>query len=127
MAELAAITLAQVVPRGGSALRAAHLAAIRRDMVMHFRDPDLTIAALAARRRISPRYLEMLFAPTGETPSAALSRLRLEAARSRLADPARRGERIAAIAFACGFRELSSFNRAFRRRYGVVPGELRGG
>lgn len=127
IAELAALVLSQALPRAGSAVRAAHLAAIRRDMAQHFRDPDLTVATLAARHRISPRYLEMLFAPTGETAAARLLRLRLEAARHRLADPARRAERIGAIAFACGFRELSTFNRAFRRHYGIAPGEVRAG
>ncbi len=128
MAELAGLVLGQGRPETAAfSVRAAHLAAIRRDMGLRFRDPDLTIAALAARRRISPRYLEMLFAETGATASATLLRLRLEAARQRLTDPSRRGERIATIAFACGFRELSTFNRAFRRRYGVAPGEMRAG
>jgi transcriptional regulator GlxA family with amidase domain len=31
------------------------------------------------------------------------------------------------IALACGFREVTSFNRCFRRRFGLSPTRCRGG
>ena len=33
--------------------------------------------------------------------------------------------RISDIAFDCGFNDLSYFNRAFRKRFGATPSELR--
>lgn len=108
-----------------SAGRAARVAAIRRDMAERFRDPDLDVATLARQHGITPRYLQMLFAEAGESASEALSGLRLDAARARLADPRRASEGISTIAFACGFHDLSTFNRGFRRRFGTTPGEYR--
>jgi AraC-like DNA-binding protein len=42
-----------------------------------------------------------------------------------LTDPRRAGQKISTIAFDVGFGDLSYFNRAFRRHYGVAPSELR--
>jgi AraC-like DNA-binding protein len=44
-----------------------------------------------------------------------------------LTDPRRAGEKVSAIAFAAGFHDLSHFNRAFRRRFGVTPSDVRTG
>jgi AraC-like DNA-binding protein len=35
------------------------------------------------------------------------------------------GRPISAIAYSCGFGDLSGFNRAFKEAYGVSPRELR--
>lgn len=37
------------------------------------------------------------------------------------------GHRIIDIALACGFADISYFNRAFRARYGVTPSDVRNG
>jgi len=42
-----------------------------------------------------------------------------------LADPRYAAETISAIAFACGFGDLSYFNRVFRRQYGATPSAVR--
>jgi AraC-like DNA-binding protein len=42
-----------------------------------------------------------------------------------LADP-RHGDRmIGTVAFGVGFGDLSTFNRAFRRRFGMTPSDVR--
>ncbi len=43
-----------------------------------------------------------------------------------LADPRHQAKRIGEIAYACGFNEVSYFNRCVRRRFGLSPGEYRG-
>jgi AraC-like DNA-binding protein len=44
-----------------------------------------------------------------------------------LSDP-RLGKRpVSAIAYDVGFRDLSYFNRTFRRRYGATPTDVRAG
>ena len=40
-------------------------------------------------------------------------------------DPGAPARKIADIAFACGFGDLSCFNRASRRRYGATPSDMR--
>ena len=88
-------------------------------------DPDLGVSAIAAALGVSPRYVQMLFATEGTTPSAYVQerRLRLAAELFRLAD----GRCITEIAMAVGFNDLTHFGRAFRRRYGVTPRDYRDG
>ena len=50
---------------------------------------------------------------------------RLARAHHMLSDPRRSGEKIANIAYDVGFGDVSYFNRAFRRRYGAAPSEVR--
>jgi AraC-like DNA-binding protein len=42
-----------------------------------------------------------------------------------LRDSRHRERPVSAIAFACGFGDLSYFNRAFRRRYCATPSDVR--
>jgi AraC-like DNA-binding protein len=50
---------------------------------------------------------------------------RLARAYRRLSDPRRANEKISTIAYDAGFADLSYFNRAFRRCYGVSPSDIR--
>jgi len=42
-----------------------------------------------------------------------------------LLDQSHRSKKIAEIAFAAGFRDISHFNRLFKRSHGVAPREFR--
>lgn len=111
---------------GRAALRAAKLAEARRFVERHLADPGLDPARAAAALRISVRQLSLLFEPAGESFTRYVTRRRLERARALLAGPGEAGRKMADIAYACGFDSLATFYRAFRRAYGVAPGELRG-
>jgi len=50
---------------------------------------------------------------------------RLQVCARALRDPQQRARRIADLAFAWGFNDLSHFNRAFKTRFGATPGEMR--
>ena len=50
---------------------------------------------------------------------------RLDRALRMLRDPRHAARRIGDIAYDAGFGDLSYFNRAFRRRYGATPSEMR--
>jgi AraC-like DNA-binding protein len=50
---------------------------------------------------------------------------RLAYAHRLLADPRSAHRRISDIAFEAGFGDLSRFNKAFRRQYGVTPSDVR--
>ena len=67
----------------------------------------------------------MLFETEGTTFSQFVLARRLSLARRMLADPRPDHQAIAAIAYEAGFGDLSYFNRAFRRRFGMAPGEVR--
>lgn len=106
-------------------LRAARLHAIKTDIVENIGHADLTIDALARRHRLHPRYIQRLFEATGTTFSEFLVGQRLARAHRMLLDVRHRDKNISAIAFGCGFGDLSYFNRSFRRRFGTSPSVLR--
>ena len=86
-------------------------------------DADLSVDALAARVRLSPRQFTRRFtALFGASPAHQIESLRLEAARDHLS-----GSRlpIAAIATSVGFAGGDVFRRAFDRRFGLSPSDYR--
>jgi AraC-like DNA-binding protein len=108
--------------RGG---RAARLAAIKQDIDEALQRPDLSVGWIAGRNNVTPRYVQLLFQESGTTFTQYVLEQRLQAARRALTNAARMTSPISAIAFGCGFADLSNFNRAFRRRFGCTPGEHR--
>jgi AraC family transcriptional regulator, positive regulator of tynA and feaB len=84
----------------------------------NFRDCAFKSSAIAEALGVSPRYLQMVFAEVGTTPSRFLVARRLEAAAARLRH-LERPLRVTDIALECGFNDLSYFSRAFRRRFGT--------
>ena len=124
--ELAALALgAPEAETQKSSVRAARLAAIKADIAASFSLPALSLETVAARHGVSPRYVQMLFDTESETFSEFLLGLRLAYARRRLSEMRFSNRPIALIAFDAGFADLSTFNRAFRRRFGMTPSEMR--
>ena len=105
--------------------RAARRAAVVRAIETSMADPALDAANVAARLGITVRYVHHLLEPTGRTFSEHLLDKRLAKAVEVLSDPGQSQRRIADIAFEVGFRDLSYFNRMFRRKYAGTPTELR--
>ena len=68
---------------------------------------------------------DKLFEAEHHTVALYIKGLRLDRARRDLLDPRLAGRPISAIAYACGFGDLSGFNRAFKQAYAVSPNELR--
>jgi AraC-like DNA-binding protein len=110
--------VAQAEDRG---VRAARLQAIKADVSRRFSDGELSVAAVAARHSVTPRYVHKLFETEGATFSSYLLACRLEFAHRMLTDRRIFSHSIASIAFDAGFSDLSHFNRTFRRRYGATP------
>jgi AraC-like DNA-binding protein len=106
-------------------VRAARLLAIKRDIADNLHDAALSVGAIAARHGITSRYVHMLFEAEGVTFLAFVTECRLTRAYGMLGDPANLGSKISTIAGQCGFKDLSWFNRVFRRRYGATPSDIR--
>jgi AraC-like DNA-binding protein len=107
-------------------LSAARLAAVKADITENLGESDLTLPAVAARLKLTPRHIQRLFESAGSTFSEFVLRQRLSRAHRLLTDPARTDSTIVTIAFESGFGDLSYFNRTFRRHYGATPSEIRG-
>jgi len=109
----------------GRGVRAARLQSIRSDIAANLHDCRLTVTAVAARHRVTPRYIHKLFEAEGVTFAEFVLGLRLARAHRMLADPRLAGCAISSVAYEVGFGDLSHFNRAFRRVYGATPSEVR--
>jgi AraC-like DNA-binding protein len=109
----------------GRGVRAARLATIKNDIARHLTDARLSVHTVAARHKVSPRYVQRLFDEAGSTFTEYVIEQRLERARRLLSDPRLSDRTLTAIAFAAGFNDLSHFQRRFRGRYGGSPSELR--
>lgn len=107
-------------------VRAARYLAVQRDVARHFHDPRLSIRDVAARQKVTPRYLQILFDDNGKTFTNYLHEMRLNYARARLLH-ARFPMRILDVALESGFADLSTFNRVFRKHFGYTPSSLRNG
>ncbi len=104
-------------------LRAVRLKAVLSILEVRFHEPDFSAQKLAATAGLSERYVNELLFEAGASFTTRLTELRLRKAADLLAH---REGRISDIAFACGFNDLSYFNRCFRRRFGLTPTAARG-
>jgi AraC-like DNA-binding protein len=113
---------AAAVERG---VRAARLQMIKADISSRLNNGDLSVAAVAARRGVTTRYVHKLFETEGATFSEYVLARRLEWAQRLLTHPSLESRSVTSIAFDAGFADLSHFNRAFRRRYNATPTAVR--
>jgi AraC-like DNA-binding protein len=109
----------------GRGIAAARLRAIMTDISAHLGDGDLSVAEVARRHRLTPRYIHKLFENEDLTFSSFVLGQRLSRAHRILSDPRLSDRNISSVAFDVGFGDLSYFNRAFRRRYAATPTEIR--
>src|SRR5262249_1363567 len=108
-------------------VRAARLEAIKADITAHLDEANLSIATVATRNGVTLRYLQKLFETDGTSFSEFVVGRRLANAYRMLTNPFQSHRAISNIAYDVGFNDLSYFNRAFRRRYGSTPSEVRHG
>jgi AraC-like DNA-binding protein len=106
-------------------LATARFTAIKSCIASNLSDPSLSIGDLAHRHHLSPRQVQRLFERSGMTFSEYVQRERLSRVYLALTDPTTGSRSIGDIVLDCGFGDISHFNRAFRRRYGASPSEVR--
>ena len=129
--DLAAVALGATVERAELArnrgVRAARLETIKADVLGHLDDGNLSVPSVAGRQGVTPRYLQKLFETEGTSFSEFVLAQRLAKAHRILMNPLYTHRAISNVAYDVGFNDLSYFNRAFRRRYGSTPSEVRHG
>lgn len=125
--DLMALALTPVVtehPCGASAVREARLEAIKSDILANLSQVRLSAKTVARRHGVTDRYIHKLFEETGETFGRYVMEERLKRAYKLLVAPPCTIQ-IGNIALEVGFGELSTFNRAFKRRFGDTPTTVR--
>ena len=109
----------------GRGLRAARLKAMKDDVVRQLEDPALSVRTIAALHKVTPRYVQKLFEDSGETFTEFVIGQRLARANRLLMNPRLMDRTVTSIALEVGFGDLSYFNRAFRKRFGATPSDVR--
>lgn len=128
LVDLVALALSEVgtnesAKQGG--LRAARLAEVLQLISDQIGNPGLSIAVVADQMGVTPRYIHLLLEQSDKTFAKHVLQKRLERALELLNADTRGERKIADIAFAAGFSDLSYFNRAFRRQFGDTPSRIR--
>jgi len=119
--DLACLASRSFTPSAESGHQAAISRSVRH-LVASFRE-EVRLADLLRVSRLSrPTFARQFKRHSGRSFSEFVNQLRLQAARRELRD----GERgVLDVALACGFRQITFFNRLFRREVGCTPTEYR--
>ena len=88
-------------------------------------NPDLSVGSIVCNFNISSRYIHKVFEPSKFTVKSYIVENRLNGIRRDLLDGSLLCISIHNIAFRWGFRDLTTFHRNFKSRYGCTPGEMR--
>jgi AraC family transcriptional activator of tynA and feaB len=91
----------------------------------HLSDAGFGIEQLARLAGCSARTIQSRFAAADTTFGQWQLHTRLDLARDRLSLPDFAGRSIESVAHASGFRDPAHFHRAFKRRFGLPPGQSR--
>jgi AraC-like DNA-binding protein len=110
----------------GRGLRAARVQEILVEIKTGFAEPSFSARHVASKLGLSPRYVQELLQETELSFTERVMELRLQQARAMLTDASHDRLKVSDVALACGFNEVSYFNRCFRRRFGASPTQYRG-
>ncbi|MFD5389744.1 helix-turn-helix transcriptional regulator, partial [Streptomyces sp. NPDC127074] len=105
-------------------VRAGTRTAILQFLAANLGDPSLSVTTVCRSFAISPRLLHRLFEEEDRTFADTVRSMRLERCARVLTDP-RETATITEIAARHGYTDPASFSRAFRRRFGISPTEMR--
>jgi LacI family transcriptional regulator len=108
-----------------SAIEDPQVAAAVRWIRSHIQDPFGVSQLIAIMGRSRRRVEGLFFDALGESPYRTICRLRIEHAKRLLAQSGTRP--LAAVAHACGFRDVRRFRLVFTRIAGMSPNRFRSG
>lgn len=109
----------------GRGLAAARFEAIKADILARLGDRELSLTQVARKHRSSPRYVQLLFERSGTSFSEFVLEQRLLSAYRLLGSPLNTYRKVSDIAHVSGFGDVSYFHRAFRKRFGATPADVR--
>ncbi|MEX0315414.1 MAG: helix-turn-helix domain-containing protein, partial [Allomuricauda sp.] len=91
-----------------------------------FLDSTISLESVAAKLDISPRNVSQVINENEQTNfSDFVNNHRIEKAKVLLVDPSHQNEKMMAIAYDCGFGNVTSFNIAFKAKTQMTPSQFR--
>jgi AraC-like DNA-binding protein len=109
----------------GSAYKRAMLHRMKEFVEERLQDPQLSIGVLAEQFRVTPRHVSALFSEDGAAFNAFVRQRRLERCRHLLEISRGNAPSIGEIAIVIGFGSQAYLNKAFKKAFGVTPGDYR--
>ena len=97
---------------------------VRALLALRCCSPEFGLDEACRELGMSRRSLQMHLSLSGETLASLLSEERLKRAHALLVGERSRGAGIEALCRDCGFQNVSTFYRAYKRRYGRPPGSF---
>lgn len=95
---------------------------IRKYISENYMDPDLNISITSQHFDMTPNYLSLIYKKqTGGSLLDYINTMRLERGRKLLES----GKSVVEAAEQTGFRDSGTFIRAFKKKYGITPGQLK--
>ena len=110
---------------GSAALRATLFDQACRMITRRATDPDLRTEQIARQLRVSVRMLQRIFKENDATVAQRIALARITRSTAMLANDRVNGATITEIAFASGFRDLTTFERTFCAFEGMTPSAWR--
>jgi AraC-like DNA-binding protein len=126
--DMIAVSLGKTMEHGQrqlSSLRLLALQRVRAAIDSRLTDPALDARTVSAVAGVSVRYANAVLARLDTSVGRLIREKRLDRCRRSLGDPLQEHRTVGEIAYGCGFSDLTSFGRAFKKAYGVLPSDYR--
>ncbi len=123
--ELARLAANEAEALEGQDLWQVRLTVALQTIDRRYDDPTLDEKRVALEQGISTRYLQKIFERAGVKFTDLLNEARLETVHRKLLEEESCEKSILMLAMEAGYRDISSFNRMFLRRYGEPPSAIR--
>jgi AraC-like DNA-binding protein len=125
--DLIAVSLAKAMEgeRQLSSPRLLTLQKVRAAINSRLADPALDTQTVSTVAGVSVRYANAVLARVDTSVGRLIRDKRLDRCRRSLGDPLQEHRTVSEIAYGWGFSDLTSFGRAFKKAYGMLPSDCR--
>lgn len=129
MMDLVALTLGfaeeerEESPESGFAF--ARVAAMRNFISEHKHDANLSAEFVALYFKVPVSTVRKVFRDVGTTFTDHVNNVRLDWVYEQILNPVASRGSISSLAYSVGFNNLAWFNRAFKRKFGITPSEVK--